>query len=199
MAHKSLSRKIENPNKPPEQKKFNKLAEPETKATEGPITAALIKIRDEKFTHLNQTVKSMKENPAATDIKAKADVCEKLATDINELFGWIFPPREPMSFDQALEFAQDMRNLGMPADHVRWSFAAAQKRERGRPAVMRQASIRALEIKQIQPSKSWMDIATKLCPCEKDTHDFQCREKLRQAVLDLKAFLTRYGIIVREV
>ena len=182
MAHKSLSRKIQNASKRQKQKKLDK------------VTAALFKIRDEKLALLSHTIESLKDNPGADDIKAKADLCEKLATEINELLGWICPPREPMSFDRALNFAQGMRELGMPEVHVEWSFKAAKQKEKGRPPAMRQASIKALEIKQAEPNKSWMSIAIELCPCGKAKHDFHCRENLRQAVLYLKAFLTKHSV-----
>ena len=194
MAHKSSSRKIESRSKPTKQKKFTKVPEPETTTTEGSITAALIKVRDEKLALLNHTVESLKENPGANAIKAKAVQCKKLAEDVNELMGWIFPPREPMSFDRAVSVAQGMRDFGIPEDLVKWSLKVAQQRDIGRPPAMRMVSIKAIEIKQAEPSKSWMYLATKLCPCSKPKHDSQCRENLRQAVYYLRAFLTKHGV-----
>jgi len=115
------------------------------------------------------------------------------------LCSWIYPPREPLAPNEALNFALGMRALGMSEEHVKSSLKLAQVKERGRPAAMRQVSIRALEIKQSDPLKSWMYIATKLCPCEKESHDVGCSEKLRQAVIDLKAFLKKHNTTVHGV
>jgi hypothetical protein len=66
--------------------------------------------------------------------------------------------------------------------------------KRGHPLTRELAARKALEMKTDNPKFSWMQIAQRVCHCEKRAHDWSCRENLRQGVIILKKKMKNGGV-----
>jgi hypothetical protein len=163
------------------------------------VATALLNALSQRFEMMGSLLSSLKGKLPVEEAKIKAAQCVRVANEINELCGLIYPPRDPLSLDEAFNFAQGIRALGLNQDQINEAFAMARKKRKGRPATMRSRSIQALEMKLNDPTKSWMFLAMRLCPCNQPEHNTQCRENLRQGVIALKRLLRKYGVKIPGV
>ncbi len=68
----------------------------------------------------------------------------------------------------------------------------AYKRQRGRPSTTKEVGLKA-EVMH-RAGQSWTKIAWKLCKCGSETHPAECVQRIRQAALKARKFLTHYGL-----
>ena len=132
------------------------------------------------------------------DIMSYVPDWKRMAPDMRELVSYVSPPHpkapkaslETMSVEMAKELVQ----AGVPHKVVLRLMARGGKPRRGRPVSIRAAAVDALEMKLADSGQSWAKIARKKCPCGQSRHDFQCRERIRQAVIALKKVLQKHQI-----
>ena len=60
----------------------------------------------------------------------------------------------------------------------------------------RELAITAVEAKQTDPNFSWQKFANQHCRCGKSKHDINCKERIRQAAMELQALLKRLNLEV---
>jgi hypothetical protein len=149
---------------------------------------------------------------AAKDPAARAELSRyrtewaRVALEIADLASYVWPKNE--SDVRAIDhqrFAEDCIRRGVRLNYEQL-FAQAPK-PRGRPVSVGIPAVEALELK-LAPERtdagtpkppSWTQIAKKLCHCDKEDrtrpgHLVGCAQRIRQATLELKRTLTKYGI-----
>jgi hypothetical protein len=84
----------------------------------------------------------------------------------------------------------DVAQIGAKAEKV------ARSRPRGRPPDRRLLAVRAYEMKLANPGLTWQGIASKICDCNKSSHDEYCVQAIRQAVMQLQKTMRRYRVMV---
>jgi hypothetical protein len=140
----------------------------------------------------------------AGDLEALLKCREDLRKIIERLGGTHSPER---SLEQALDEA--LGELEVHIDTNRWpaSFAVAhlkgkltsilQPRRKGAPFTARVRSIKARDLRQKKPQKSWLEIANAkdMCDCGKTQHGKHCAERIRIGVTGLDKFI---GSVTRK-
>lgn len=131
----------------------------------------------------------------ASRVTAIAHQIRTTAEEIAELANWIYAPRKPLTVDQALQLANEVRDVGYPPEEIKRTFEMSQKREKGRPADKRRIVLAAFDLRRQQPQPSWQQIANQLCTCGKSKHDWKCREAVRQGVIAFELILRKYQLL----
>jgi hypothetical protein len=120
--------------------------------------------------------------------------------DLNEVQGWLFPVDRVLSFSQALDTVNLMRQAGFSEDFLQDSIELLTKKRQGRPKTARESAILALEKKTREPDRkwSWRELAQQFCTCKKSNHDMYCRERIRQSTKSLERLLLKFGLSIGE-
>ncbi len=111
--------------------------------------------------------------------------------EINELMSWL---EEPM--DSGEEFTLVLKIFDDSPLSLTQNLAFLQqtlKRPHGSPIRKRTLAVQALEMRLLR-NLSWMQLAIKLCDCDKSNHNSDCSQKIRQQVRVLKEVLDKYQI-----
>ena len=131
-----------------------------------------------------------------TDLLRVLPEFARLTAEAHELSRWAL---DPLSEE---EWRRLPAALGDLLTRQGWTYSEAQgvvgsiRRPRGCPPRMRVIAIKALEMK-LRPGQSWMKITNRLCNCGAARHTESCKERIRQATMDLQEVLDRYGILPR--
>jgi len=111
--------------------------------------------------------------------------------EVNELMSWL---EEPM--DSGEEFPLFLKIFDDSPLSLTQNLAFLQqtlKPPHGSPIRKRTLAVQALEMKLLK-NLSWMQLAIKLCDCDKSNHDHVCRQRIRRQVGVLNKVLDKYQI-----
>lgn len=118
--------------------------------------------------------------------------CCQLLEEFLELASWIvFPARSGAQYKR--NQADTMRLLldsGFPMD---FALEAVGSRPRGAPPRKRVLAVAALELWH-DKGWSWARVTREVCNCGGAEHGYDCKERLRQQINDLRECLKKYGI-----
>ncbi len=116
-----------------------------------------------------------------------AETIRQAFENIGELFGWLEPVQEPLTFDKIMAVSGSLSPETLKQFLIE---AAGTGRKRGRPTKVRDVAIRALELK---PRLSWAQLTNRICPCGEQDHGEHCRDRIRSSARQLGAVLKKYG------
>jgi hypothetical protein len=117
-----------------------------------------------------------------------AQKIERAFENIVELFGWLEPIQEPLTFEKVMAVSG---SLSPETFKQFMKEATGTGRQRGRPTKVRDVAIRALELKS---TLSWAQLTNRICPCGEREHGEQCRERIRISARQLSTILKRYEV-----
>lgn len=116
---------------------------------------------------------------------------DRHSKEVDELMSWL---EEPMDSDE--EFALVLKLFDDSPLSLTQNLAFLQrtlKRPHGSPIRKRTLAVQALEMRHLK-NLSWMQLAIKLCDCDKSNHDHDCSQRIRQQVRVLQEVLDKYQI-----
>ena len=121
-----------------------------------------------------------------------------VVADAIALERWAHPEED--SLERRAQRAKRLTKLcdeaRMPYELTAFMLSGILKRRKGAPikAEVRRLAVRALEAKHTDPNFSWMRFARKNCACSKSAHDLACKERIRQAAIELQRLMRKVGI-----
>jgi hypothetical protein len=127
------------------------------------------------------------------------DVVEKLAgalphvENLKQILPWVYPPRKPLGFTDALSRVEVLRQAGLESDEVEKVFRILQKRRVGAPPKRRKSFIAAFEFMLQSKENSLGQAKRRFCPCGKEKHTVKCERSLKAGIHDLKKMLHKYA------
>jgi hypothetical protein len=165
-----------------------------------PVQSALIRAFVESFLELAAIIENARAlaNQSAVptheaEVLRVLEDANRLAENVKELSGWVYPPRIPMAFTEAVGKADALNQAGLEPDRVEQLFRILRKRPVGAPAKRRQSFIGAFEFMLESKKHSQGQATRKFCSCGKQTHDPQCEHNLKAGVRGLKEILRKYA------
>lgn len=119
-----------------------------------------------------------------------------LLDEVNELAGWVFDPITPEEHDRLSGVQADfLQRFGLSFLEAKEYMERTSSSQRGRPVSKREVAVNAKELKMADPRQSWTTVARRLCTCGR-AHTPDCKERIRQGVMELDKILIKYGIQV---
>jgi hypothetical protein len=110
-----------------------------------------------------------------------------------ELSNWVYPPKPPLSFVQALNAVQPLKDVaGADPYRLKKLFADLQRRPIGRPH-QRQTFIRAFEFMLLSKANSQGQAVKKFCRCGAQAHTVKCEQALKAGMRSLKKVLRKHA------
>lgn len=163
---------------------------------ERPVYSALLEAEFQRADKLfdGSLIRRMNDAKSEAEFREMIDELVTLLNESTEILEWIIP-RQPTPFDLALKLANVMRQAGVSEDECKKIISKAGRRGKGRPITKRAIAIVALEKQLLEPERNWSyrQLAQRLCNCEKEIHDHQCGQSLRQNMIPLKKLLAKYA------
>jgi hypothetical protein len=135
----------------------------------------------------------------ATQVWQKITRTNRLLEEVKELDSWLHRGLTTTERETgASRLAALLLSNGMDFGDVEEAVKSARSRLRGAPVTRRQAAVKALDMRRLKPSLSWMQVTRKCCDCEEQSHNNSCMQVLRQEVMALEKVLQRYDIHPRK-
>lgn len=106
---------------------------------------------------------------------------------------WVTSIRQPMSLDQAMDYAGQLRQAGFRPDIITNSFTTAQSRDVGAPRKIEpELIVSAFEL--MLQARTWSigKVTRKLCRCGSEKHGAECEQRFKAGIRNLKKVLRQY-------
>jgi hypothetical protein len=147
--------------------------------------------------NLTSSITSQPNNALAATIAVLPEL-QRLLDEIKELAGWAGDPFHALPAAQRQVrtegLSEQLVEDGLTLKQILEMREIWQHRPRGRSPIKRLAAVRALELRLLEPKRTWASITKECCPCKKKPHDKGCAETLRQEVMMLERTLSRLGV-----
>lgn len=120
----------------------------------------------------------------------------RLAGEFGELTSWLNDGTIAVTETDVANSLTENLKCGWPVE-MALSYADLQrKRAAHRPRGDRLTIVMVIEEKMANPKTSWAALARRFCKCERRSHDFKCRERIRQQARVLANTLERLNVYV---